>query len=62
MSCSLELAEDLEAPVYEGQVIGSISLVLAGEEIARYDVHAAEAVGRLKTGNAFMLLLEALLA
>ena len=62
VSCSLELAEDLEAPVYEGQVIGSISLVLAGEEIARYDVHAAEAVGRLKTGNAFMLLLEALLA
>lgn len=62
VSCSLELAEDLEAPVYEGQVIGSISLVLAGEEIARYDVHAAEAVDRLKTGNAFMLLLEALLA
>ena len=62
VSCSLELAEDLEAPVYEGQVIGSISLVLAGEEIARYDVHAAEAVSRLKTGNAFMLLLEALLA
>ena len=62
MSCSLELAEDLEAPVYEGQVIGSISLVLDGEEIAQYDVHAAEAVDRLKTGNAFMLLLEALLA
>ncbi len=62
VSCSLELAEDLEAPVYEGQVIGSISLVLDGEEIAQYDVHAAEAVDRLKTGNAFMLLLEALLA
>lgn len=62
VSCSLELAEDLEAPVYEGQVIGSISLVLDGEEIAQYDVHAAEAVHRLKTGNAFMLLLEALLA
>ena len=62
VSCTLELAEDLEAPVYEGQVIGSISLVLDGEEIAQYDVHAAEAVDRLKTGNAFMLLLEALLA
>lgn len=62
VGCAVQLAEDLEAPVYEGQVIGSVSLVLNGEEIAKYDIRAAEAVGELRLGNAFWLLLRALLA
>lgn len=57
-----ELAEDLEAPVYKGQVIGKIVLTLDKEPIAEYHVRAAEGVERLGFGAAFLRVLGALLA
>ena len=56
------MAADLEAPVYKGQVIGSIVLTMKGEELERYDIRAAEAVGRLGFAAALARLWKALIA
>ncbi len=61
VSCTTEMAEDLEAPVYEGQVIGQITVTLDGEKIAEYPIRASERVERLGFGGAFWKLLSALL-
>ena len=61
VTCTTELAEDLEAPVYEGQVIGQILVMLDGEKIAEYPIRASEGVARLGFGGAFWKLLAALL-
>lgn len=62
ITCTTELAENLEAPVYKGQVIGRIVLTLDGEEMASYSIRAAEDVERMTLGKAFYYLLTALLA
>ena len=61
MTCTTEMAADLEAPVYEGQVIGQIVVTLDGKTIAEYPIRASEAVARLGFGGAFWKLLCALL-
>lgn len=61
VTCTTELAADLEAPVYEGQVIGQIVVMLDGQKIAEYPIRASEAVDRLGFGGAFWKLLSALL-
>ena len=61
VTCTTELAEDLEAPVYEGQVIGQILVMLDGEKIAEYPIRASVGVARLGFGGAFWKLLAALL-
>ncbi len=50
---AVELAENLEAPVYERQIIGKLTLTLDGGVAAEYDVYAARAVERLGFGRAF---------
>ena len=61
VTCTTEMAADLEAPVYEGQVIGQIVVTLDGKTIAEYPIRASEAVARLGFGGAFWKLLCALL-
>ena len=61
VTCTTEMATDLQAPVYEGQVIGQIVVTLDGKTIAEYPIRASEAVARLGFGGAFWKLLCALL-
>lgn len=58
----LDLSSDIEAPVYERQVIGYLTLSLNGSEIAKYEVYAARAVPRLGFGQAFGRLFAAMVA
>ncbi len=62
IACSVELAEDVEAPVETGQIIGRIRLTLDGEELATYPVYAKASVERLGFGASFSRLLRALCA
>ena len=59
---TLELAQDLEAPVLENQVIGKLTLSLDGQTVAQYEVHAANPVKRLGFGGALARLFAALIA
>lgn len=59
---SLELAQDLEAPVYERQIIGRLTLTLDGGTLAEYDVYASRAVARLGLWQAFCRIFTALIA
>ena len=57
---TIELAEDLEAPVLQGQVVGEVILKLDDKEVAAYPIRAARAVGAVNFGVAFRWLLNAL--
>ncbi len=59
--CTTELSENLEAPVYKGQVIGRVVLTLDGEELAAYAIRADADVKAMTFGRAFGRLLAALL-
>jgi len=48
-----QLAADLEAPVVEDQIIGSVKITLSGAELANYPIKAATAVGRMTFGIGF---------
>lgn len=58
---TIELAEDLEAPVLQGQVVGEVILKLDDKEVATYPIRAAKAVGAVNFGVAFRWLFDALL-
>lgn len=58
----VELAANVEAPVEKGQVLGSVTLMLGEEELGKFNLTAAEAVGRLTFGQAFLRLLRSLAA
>ena len=58
----VELAANVEAPVEKGQVLGSVTLKLGEEELGKFNLTAAEAVGRLTFGQAFLRLLRSLAA
>ena len=58
---TIELAEDLEAPVLQGQVVGEVVLKLDDKEVATYPIRAAKAVGAVNFGVAFRWLFDALL-
>lgn len=60
VTTTIEVAQDLEAPVIEGQVVGEIVLMLDGKQVASYPIRAATAVGRVNFGVAFGWLLRAL--
>ena len=62
VTSTVEMSEDLEAPVYTGQVVGRIVLTLDGQEMATYNIRAECDVPKMSTGKAFVRLLEALLA
>ena len=56
-----ELAEDLEAPVTAGQVVGSFRLTVGEDTVGEYPVRAAADVPRMDFRYAYTLLLAALL-
>ncbi len=58
----LTLAENLEAPVYDRQVIGELTLMIEGSFAAKYDIYAACGVPRLGFIQAFKRLFKALVA
>lgn len=57
----LELAADVEAPVLEGQKLGTVRVLLGESVCAEYPLVASEAVDRLTLGVAFRRLLWALI-
>lgn len=60
VTCTVELAGDLEAPVEQGQIVGKVRLMREGEELASYPVYAKTAVERLGFGECFKRLFAAL--
>ena len=58
---TVELAENVEAPVERGQTIGEIKVSLGGEELCTYPVKAVTAVEKITFGAVFRLLWEQLL-
>ncbi len=60
MTVTVELAEDLEAPVEAGQIVGRIRVMRGEEEATVYTVTAKDAVARLGFGVSFGRLLAAL--
>ena len=55
------LAENVEAPVLEGQTLGKVEVLLGETAVATYPILAACAVERMTVGKAFSRLLTALL-
>ncbi len=58
---TVELAEDLEAPVEKGQIVGTWRLTAGEETLGEYPVCAAEAVAEMDLRTAYALLYAALL-
>jgi D-alanyl-D-alanine carboxypeptidase (penicillin-binding protein 5/6) len=56
----LELPESVSAPVEEGTALGTLTVSLGGETLARLPVVAAESVPRLGVGPLFVRLLGSL--
>lgn len=62
ITSQIELAESLDAPVEQGQTVGTVR-VYAGEELlCEYPVKAAEAVEKMTLGRAFLMLLRAMIS
>lgn len=59
---TLRIAEDVEAPVENGQVVGEVTFSMNGEELARYPIRVRCAVDKLNFGIAFVKLWKALCA
>lgn len=57
LTCEAELLPEVEAPVEEGQVLGSVKVLLDGEALTEYDIIASQAVPRMEFGTAFCRLL-----
>ncbi len=55
---SVELRQDLAAPVKEGDVVGKVVYRIGGETVAQVDVTAAESVEKITFSSAFGYLLE----
>lgn len=60
LTCEVQLLPEVEAPVAEGQVLGSVKILLDGEVQTEYDIIASQAVPRMEFGTAFRWLLSAL--
>ncbi len=57
---TIEIAQDVEAPVETGQIVGEVTLTLNGETLAVYPIRVTESVARLDFGASFSRLLAAL--
>ncbi len=57
MTCTVELAADVEAPVEKGQIVGTVTVKKDGETAAVYPVRAKNEVKKLRFGMAFLRLL-----
>lgn len=62
ITSTVTLAEDLEAPVEEGQIVGELSYALDGKPLSTYPVRTAAGVLRLTPLRALYQLLLALIA
>ena len=60
IALTVELAEDLEAPVEAGQEVGTVTVTLSDKTAATYPVYAEKAVDRLSFFTAFSRLLTTL--
>ncbi len=60
LDCTVTLAEDVEAPVELGQIVGCITVTRDGQTVAEYPVRAAAPVGRLTFGVCLYRLFSAL--
>lgn len=47
LTCTVTLAENVEAPVEKGQIVGTVTVSRSGETIAEYPVRAAAEIPRL---------------
>ncbi|MCL2057218.1 MAG: D-alanyl-D-alanine carboxypeptidase [Oscillospiraceae bacterium] len=50
---NITLVDDVEAPVYKGQVLGKTEVIVDGALVASYDLRAADQVGRITVFKAF---------
>ncbi len=57
MTCTVELAPDVEAPIAKGQIVGTVTVKKDGETAAVYPVRAKSEVKKLRFGVAFLRLL-----
>ncbi len=57
MTCTVELATDVEAPVAKGQIVGTVTVKKDGETAAVYPVRAKNEVKKLRFGVAFLRML-----
>ena len=62
LTCTVTLPEDLEAPVAQGQIVGTVTVSRDGESLAEYPVRAAEEIPKLSLGFCLLRLLTALSA
>ena len=62
ITSTVTLAEDLEAPVEEGLIVGELSYALDGKPLSTYPVRTAAGVLRLTPLRALYQLLLALIA
>ncbi len=62
LQCAVDLAEDVEAPVEKGQVLGKIVITADGETITEIPLKASKAVEKLSFGKAFELLIQEILS
>lgn len=62
ITCAVTVAEDLEAPVAKGQIVGTVELKNGDEVLASYPILAAAAVERLTWGRAFVRMVQAICA
>ena len=61
LTSEVELLPEVEAPVEQGQILGSVKILLDGEVQTEYDIIASQGVPRMEFGRAFHRLLGALL-
>lgn len=59
---SITLQESIEAPVAEGQQVGTITVTVEGKTVAEYPILTAAAVERMTFGRAFARLGQAILS
>ncbi len=60
LTCTVELAQDVEAPVEVGQIVGRVHVLRDGAEVESYPICAAAVVPRLDFGVSLSRLMHAL--
>ena len=55
------LAEDVEAPVYEGQTLGSVDIIIDGIKVSYYEIKAKTDCEKMTITKALALLIKAML-
>ncbi|MDL2233295.1 D-alanyl-D-alanine carboxypeptidase [Ruminococcaceae bacterium OttesenSCG-928-L11] len=61
ISQEITLVPDVEAPVYEGQILGKVEVLIDGVVVTSYDLKADAAVERITVPKAFRKLLDSVL-